>query len=214
VKTLAICLPELDFVRREYSRSLAKMMLRLGNVDAGARQVVTVHASGSVLPSLRQGIAFRAIQYGATHLLWIDSDHSFPEDTAHRLLAHERPWVGINATTRNRPIRATALKREGELLETTQHSKGLERAWRMGFGIVLIEARVFEAIEMPWFLNEYIGGEPGDDFRGEDIYFCEKAKAAGFHPMVDHDLTKDTTHVGSVGWSSAAIEGMPDGGGF
>jgi hypothetical protein len=79
----------------------------------------------------------------------------------------------------------------------------------MGFGIVLIEARVFEAMPKPWFLFEYVETDDGPTFRGEDIYFCEKAKAAGFHPLVDHDLTKETAHVSSfpLTWESAvAIE--------
>jgi hypothetical protein len=206
LKRLAICLPQTDTVRREYARSLASMMLRLGNVDAGVRNVFTLQASGSILPSLRQQLAEGALFNGATHLLWIDSDHSFPDDTAHRLLAHDRPWVGINATTRNPPMRFTAAKKYGQLLETTQHSKGLERVWRMGFGVALIEARVFEAMPKPWFLIEYIEHENGGVFRGEDSYFCEKAKAAGFHPMVDHDLTKETAHVGSVAWTTEVLE--------
>jgi hypothetical protein len=206
MKNLAICLPQTDMVRREYARSLANMMLLLGNIDCGVRNVFTLQATGSVLPDLRQQLAQGALNHGATHTLWIDSDHSFPNDTAHRLLAHGRPWVGINATTRNPPIRATALKREGELLHTGEHSKGLERVWRMGFGIVLIEARVFEKMEKPWFLIEYITKDGESVYRGEDVYFCEKAKAAGFHPMVDHDLTRETAHVGSVEWTSAALD--------
>jgi len=206
VKHLAICLPQTETVRAEYARSLANMMLRLGNVDCGVRQVDLIGGHGSVLPSVRHDIAERALEHGATHLLWIDSDHRFPNDTAHRLIARDRPWVGINATTRCAPVRSTALKNEGELLQTTRHSKGLERVWRMGFGIVLIEARVFEAIEKPWFLTEYIEKNGEKCFRGEDIYFTEKAKAAGFHPMVDHDLTKETAHIGSLAWDSAALE--------
>lgn len=205
MKHLGICLPQTDTVRREYSQSLASMMLRIGNVDAGVRQVRTHYATGSVLCSLRQMLAERAIEQGATHLLWIDADHTFPDDMAHRLLAHDRPWVGINATTRIQPIRATAQRKRGEPLETTQHSKGLEKVWRMGFGIAMIEARVFEAMPKPWFLIEYVETDDGPHFRGEDIYFCEKAKAAGFHPMVDQDLTKETAHIGSfpVSWESA-----------
>jgi hypothetical protein len=206
LKRLAICLPQTDTVRREYARSLANMMLHLGNRDAGVSQVFSVHGTSSILPSVRQELAERAISRGATHLLWIDADHSFPHDTAHRLLARQRPWVGINATTRNPPLRTTALKGEGVLLDTTKHSRGLEKVWRMGFGLVLIEARVFEAMRKPWFLIEYVEKDDGAVFRGEDVYFCEKAKAAGFHPMVDHDLTKETAHVGSVPWTTAALE--------
>ena len=206
MKHLAICLPQTETVRAEYARSLANMMLRLGNEETGVRRVDLIGGHGSTLPMVRQNIAERALEHGATHTLWIDSDHMFPNDTAHRLLAHGRPYVGINATTRCAPVRSTALKKHGELLATTKHSKGLERVWRMGFGVVLIEARVFQEMEKPWFLIEYITQGDESVFRGEDIYFCEKAKAAGFHPMVDHDLTKETAHIGSIAWDSAALE--------
>jgi len=207
VSRLAICLPQTENVRAEYALSLAGMMLRLGSVPCGMNDVATVAGSGSVLPSVRIGIARRAIEvYKSTHLLWIDADHSFPADTAHRLISHQRPWVGINATTRRLPLRFTAINKKGEVVTTGPHDKGIERVWRMGFGIVLIEARVFEAMEKPWFMNEYVETADDPTVRGEDIYFCEKARAAGFAPMVDHDLTKETTHIGAVGFSSAMLD--------
>lgn len=204
---LAICLPQTDNVRAEYALSLAGMMLRLGNIPCGMNDVLTVAGSGSVLPGVRQGIAERSIElFKATHLLWIDSDHHFPADTAHRLLSHERPWVGINATTRSIPLRETAVNSELELVSTGPNEKGLERVRRIGFGIVLIEAQVFRKIKKPWFLIEYVKAKDGRCFRGEDVYFCEKARRAGYHPFVDHDLTKETTHIGTVGFNSAMLD--------
>jgi hypothetical protein len=208
---LAVCLPQTETVRAEYALSLAAMMIRLGNEPCGVDQIATVAGNGSILPSIRQGIAERAIEeHKATHLLWIDADHSFPPDMAHRLIAHKRPWVGINATTRNSPIRSTAVSTKKQLVNTGPDSKGLEKVWRMGFGIVLIEARVFQDMKKPWFLVEYLEVDGVDVFRGEDIYFCEKARAAGFAPMVDHDLTKETTHIGKVGWHSGMLDEVSD----
>ena len=208
---LVVCLPQRDTVHCEYACSLARMMLYLGISNDGIDDVRMTRCGSSILPAVRQHLAERAIEEsGATHLLWIDSDHTFPYDTAHRLLAHKRPWVGINATTRVPPIRPTALKKKGEPLETTKHSKGLERVWRMGFGIVLIEARVFQAMEKPWFDLEYVNFDPEPAHVGEDIYFCEKAKHAGFQPMVDHDLTKETAHIGSVAFDTAYWEDQQD----
>ncbi len=209
-KRLAICLPQTETVRSDYARSLAEMVgmvTRLGE-SAGLSDAFLVSGSGSVIPAVRQHIARRAIEEkGATHLLWIDSDHSFPADTAHRLLAHGRPFVGINATTRSLPLRSTAAINETDLLETKKHSKGLQKVARIGFGIALIEARVFTAMPKPWFLIEYHEKDGAGFYRGEDVYFCEKAKQFGFTPMVDHDLTKETAHYGSVGWKSSMMDG-------
>jgi len=207
MNVLAVCLPQTETVRAEYTLSLAAMMARLGNQSCGIDHIATIAGSGSILPSVRQGIAERAIdEHRATHLLWIDADHTFPPDTAHRLISHKRPWVGINATTRQHPIRHTAINDKQEVVNTGAQSKGIERVWRMGFGIALIEARVFQSIEKPWFLLEYVEADGAHVFRGEDVYFCEKARAAGFAPMVDHDLTKETAHIGKVGWHSGMLE--------
>lgn len=204
---LSLCLPQTDTVQKEYTRSLALMTLRLGFQNDGIEDVRLLWASGSLLPSVRQHLAEKAIEEkNATHLLWIDADHKFPSDTAHRLMAHRRPFVGINATTRVPPIRATAIKKAGEPLKTTSESTGVERVWRMGFGIVLIEARVFRAMPKPWFANEWIEKDGELILQGEDVYFCEKAKSHGFHPMVDHDLTKETAHIGSVGFQTDLLE--------
>ena len=204
---LAICLPHLENVKAQYAFSLAAMVLRLSNVRSkGVEEVVTVTASSSILPAVRQELAERAIdKLEATHLLWIDSDHSFPNDTAHRLLEHGRPWVGINATTRTLPLRGTAIDAKLQPVSTGRHEKGLEKVYRMGFGVALIEARVFQAMPRPWFMTEYVAYGDGYVYRGEDIYFSEKAKAAGFAPMVDHDLTKETTHIGAVGFNSTML---------
>lgn len=204
---LVVCLPQRDLVNCEYACCLGRMMLYLGVSNRGIDHVQITRCGSSILPAVRQHLAEKAIEdFGATHLLWIDSDHTFPYDTAHRLLAHGRPWVGINATTRVPPVRPTALKKEGMPLQTTEHSTGLERVWRMGFGITLIEARVFKAMEKPWFNLEWVNLDPTAAHVGEDIYFCEKAKHAGFQPMVDHDLTKETAHIGSVAFTSADCE--------
>ena len=204
---LAVCLPQTETVRSEYARSLALMMLRIGFENDGIDDVRIVYAAGSIVHGVRQMIAEIAIEKKeATHLLWIDADHSFPSDTAHQLLAHKRPYVGINATTRVAPVRATAVKKPGEPLKTTRHSKGLERVWRVGFGIVLVEARVFKAMPKPWFASEWVEKDSKWTLIGEDVYFCEKAKSYGFCPMVDHDLTKETAHVGAVSFNTALLE--------
>jgi hypothetical protein len=157
-----------------------------------------------MLPHLRQQIAEEAIErHKATHTLWLDSDHSFPDLTAHRLLQHKRPIVGINASTRAAPILPTARKRLGEFCVTTPESTGLERVWTIGFGLILIESRVFLAMPKPWFMIEC---RPDLSWLGEDAYFCHKAKEAGFVPFVDHDLTKETFHFGQVGFHSRDVD--------
>ncbi len=47
----------------------------------------------------------------------------------------------------------------------------------------------------------------GDLVEGEDIYFCIKAKDAGFDTWVDHDLSKGIKHIGQYvyGWQNIEL---------
>ena len=197
--TLAICVPSGDQVQTGFATSLAQMVLHLGaQPPPTLSHIVWSWNRSTVLPQSRQKIVEMALAAGATHLLFIDSDMTFPADAAHRLLSHRRPVVGVNASTRRFPLKQLAEKRPGETLATHEDSEGLERAHRIGFGMILLEARVFHDIAekcgQPFFDFVYLHDE--HKFRGEDYFFCEKLHKAGYVPMIDHDLSKQIGHIG------------------
>ena len=45
----------------------------------------------------------------------------------------------------------------------------------------------------PWFANHDALG-----YCTEDVVFCDRAREAGFRVLVDHDLSRELTHTGSV----------------
>ncbi len=201
--TLALCLPQGDQVEADYCNGLAAMILNLtsGSQPHGIDEIAVVSRRGSLVMTVRNEIARQALDLGADYLLWIDDDHIFPPDTGRRLLDRELPYVGINATTRGYPIRYTAWSKPGHMLITDDNSKGVQPVWRMGFGLCLLRREVFEKVEEPWFATPYVRVEDTGEtyFQGEDIYFCDAAKEAGFTPHVDHELTRETEHIASVG---------------
>jgi hypothetical protein len=97
-----------------------------------------------------------------------------------------------------------AKNKAGEIMDST-HSKGLEQAGTCGLAACLIERRVFEAIPAPRFNFEYTP----KGWRGEDIWFCDRATEAGFQPMIDHDLSREIGHVGNHVYTGADIEAQP-----
>ena len=108
-KVLAICLPQRQYVPCNHMASMLALGIRLGQNPCGFSNVALVAKGSSMLPHLRQQIADEALDvHKATHLLWVDDDHSLPENTVERLLAHDKPVVGINASTRSHPIKPTA----------------------------------------------------------------------------------------------------------
>jgi GT2 family glycosyltransferase len=147
------------------------------------------------------------LKEGADYILWIDADMRFPKDTIERLIAHDKPIVGVNATTRSIPVRSTAKNLEIDFEKKENHWRavsskdktGLEQVTAIGCGVMMVKREVFEKTPRPWFWFEMI---PGEKLLGEDVYFCVKAHDAGFDTWVDHGMSNEIGHVGSYtyGW--------------
>ena len=160
---------------------------------------VEVHSvCGSLVAKSRNMNAEYALRGNFTHLLFVDSDQTFPATTANELFSHRLPIVAANIATKSHPPQQTACLRPKlgdpvRLARKLTQSVGIEKAWRVGCGVMLIETEVFRRIEPPYFFN---GWDPVEGLVGEDWYFLEKAEAAGIPLYVDHDLSARVTHVG------------------
>jgi len=153
---------------------------------------------GSILPRSRGNLVKRLLNEHFTHLLFIDTDQTFPRDTAHRLLSHRKDVIGCNIATKQVPASPTARKKsekwEGELVYTDSDSPKLEQVWRLGAGIMLIDVRVFQKIGPGCFEIRWI--EKIQDYQGEDWSMCEAMERAGFQIWVDHKLSDQIGHLG------------------
>jgi hypothetical protein len=84
---------------------------------------------------------------------------------------------------------AAWVERDGEVVNINGWIDGLvEEVVKIGFGCVMIHRSVFEAIERPWFMYDYSEASPGV-YPGPDMYFCNKARQAGFSIWCDYSLT-------------------------
>jgi hypothetical protein len=181
---------------------------------ANLKQEVEIGLSlvqGTYVHTARQDLAKAALKQAATWVLWLDSDMRFPKELLFDLLKRRNPLVGVNYVTRTVPSNFVAIKhvggpREdgtwdpGVRLQTTDESAGLEQVDAIGFGGLLMHTDVLYAMAenggYPFFVNGY-------DFHnnrniGEDVWFCLKAAEAGFPTFVDHDLSKQIKHIGSI----------------
>lgn len=176
-----------------------------------------VYWQESILPKARQGLLEKAFKLGASHILWIDADMVFPADTLERLLAHDLPVVGANCVRRQEPYTWTALDKDGN--EINSHGKsGIQRVDRLGFGVTMMRLDCFTKIRPPFFNFEWIFEDEASGrghYMGEDVYLFDKLRAVGIYPHIDHDLSREIKHVGSIavdynfteGWREA----LPDG---
>lgn len=215
-KRVAICMPSRGEMTIGTGFDLAVMCGYDSRFrDPGEQGIYTIN--GTLIFDQREKLAQEALKEGADYILWIDADMRFPKTTIERLIAHDKPIVGVNATTRSIPVRATAKNLEIDFENKVNHWRpvsskgktGLERVTAIGCGVMMVKREVFENTPPPWFWFEAI---PGDKLLGEDVYFCIKAHDAGFSTWVDHDLSNEIGHVGSYtfGWHDILLDEKPN----
>lgn len=166
---------------------------------------------GSILCALRQMLVETALMGKATHLLFIDTDQTFPKDTLNRLMEHKKPVVACNIATKTFPSSSTARKEgkdiRGVPVYTKEDSTGLEEVWMVGTGIMLIDLKIFKREKMrkaPWFTMEW--NEEVGHYMGEDWFFCNCLHEAGVPIFIDHDLSKEVGHMGKLEYTVDMVE--------
>lgn len=184
---VAVAVPCLDMVAADFAFSLAALMSRRA-YDPKLRKaadVALIHQSGSIIMDARNALVARAQEMNASHVLFLDSDMTFPPDTLDRLLAHHKPVVA-----------ATYVKRTGDhgmLGEPLMNEHfGLRPYRTIPLGCALINMNVFEKLPRPYF--RYVTTERGTI--SEDTWFCLQCEEAKVPIYVDPKLTAEVGHVG------------------
>lgn len=209
---VAICIPATPQSYNHFWLSVLTVLAALnrekvmGYYNSGAFVLQKV---GSILPQLRYQLVKEAIEKGATHVLFVDSDQTFPAQLVHCLARHHKPVVACNVATKVLPSKPTARNKStswwgGDVVYTCPDSKGIEQVWRIGCGVMLIDVEVFKTLPKPWFNLKYV--PENDDFMGEDWYFCELLEAAGVPIFIDHDASKRVGHIGPFTFEHAHVE--------
>jgi hypothetical protein len=148
-----------------------------------------IHADNGHIDDLRNNIIDKALEIGATNLIMMDVDQVYHPQTITKLLSHRLPVVGALVHRRYPPFDSLMLKtveiderrngyvsidewKDGELIEVDA----------TGGGCLMFNMDVFRKIPRPWFKASK---NPDGSILGEDIYFCQQLKAAGYKIYVD-----------------------------
>jgi len=181
---IVFCLPG-----NSYSRAFFDSWLKLSSYLIPKSYVVST-AGGSNVSKVRERCVrpfrpntvhpkvpfFGEIDY--SHIMWIDSDIVFEP---HHFMGLRYRNLDIVAGLYNAADGNFAC----EVVDTIPPSgtKPVEVLWA-GMGFMLIKKGVLESIKPPWFQTTMAGGK----FVTEDIYFCYKAREAGFKVYVDPEV--------------------------
>jgi hypothetical protein len=201
---VAICVPTAGLVSAWFAHSLAGL-IGYGNslaarADSETIELTMMMQETSVIHQNREKLVGSALEWKATHLMFLDDDMVFDARVLSVLLGRRQAYVACNYPKRMAPIAFTAIALGGKsAIVTRPDSTGLEEAEYTGFGVSLIEMQVFEKTPKPWFLPKYVPDL--DMYTTEDGPFCERIRAQGFKVYVDHDASKMVQHRGQFSFS-------------
>lgn len=133
-------------------------------------------------------VIIREMPMEAEWLWFMDDDHVFDPDILERLLTHDVDIVVPLVLHRVRPFPPVIYSgQEGgwECLgwDAIRGKRGLVPVEAHGKAGMLIKRHVFDTLADPWFEMGQINPEKGS----MDLWFCHKARQAGFHIYVDTD---------------------------
>lgn len=135
-----------------------------------------------------------------THILFVDADTIPDRNSLTKLLSHDKDIVSgltpilkynieekIWGTLDNCFTHQDKDENGKDRTHSVTRNTGLQKIWRCGTSCLLIKREVFEKLEKPYFKFEL--NEDGTiPTRSEDLYFCDKAREAGFEIYADTDV--------------------------
>lgn len=209
---IAICIPCHASAHAWFVQSLAQMISRTLAQGAGgaAPQLNTSVLLSSEVAKSRNQFVRNAMTMGADRLLWLDSDHIFPDWTLLRLLGIDLPVIGITQPTRTAKPLPTAFQADGSRVYSTPElvkDKAVERVAFIGLGICLMDMKIIPALAAQasregrssiFPLFDRTMTEDPDKSDGEDAFFCRRLQAADIPVHVDHLLSWETSHIAHI----------------
>lgn len=208
-RSVAILVPARDTVMTSFAYDLARAMsFHTATTDD---RVLLYTSHGTLIASQRMELARQALEEKADYLLWLDSDMRFPRETIGHLMLRDKPIVAANYATRRMPVKPVAMMdNNGEIgrVYTAPDSEGLQPVDYIGMGVMMVKREVFEKVEAPWFAIPY--STIGNHYIGEDVFFCRKAREAGYEVLVDHDLSHQVKHIGTFEYSHEGAWAMKE----
>lgn len=117
----------------------------------------------------------------ADYILFVDSDIVFRPNALRKLLECKKDIVGGIYFGKGFPHWPIAFYKEGEGYQPFRGElTGLMEFDAVGCGFLLVKTEVYRKIREPWFVFKPV--------KGEDLYFSEKARKAGYKIYLNCDV--------------------------
>lgn len=206
---ITLGIPNMGTMHTGFVMSLCNMLVSAHQYRFGkakSQRIYTMQVMGSMLGKLRQEVVTSALENGSDYIFFLDTDHEFPRNILHRFLAWDVPVVAANCVTKTMPCQPTARTAPcegyqwGKPVFSDPEKKGLEEVWRVGTGVMLLKTEVFRGID-PKHLFDSGWNDTADCYQGEDWTMITRVSEAGHKIYVDHDVSREVTHIGYFKYS-------------
>lgn len=193
--SVMILVPAMEMVNAEFSQHLAMAAAQL---VANGIKINCAFNIGSVITIARRNLTDIFMNSDFDYAWWVDSDMKFPIDAPIRLLNRGVPLVGCNYRRRRFPNPGFTgmMGQPGSFTElvTDDNSPAMQDVDVLPHGCVMVHRSVYEKMPQPHYIQDFDANLNLEI--GEDIYFCRKAREAGFQVWCDHELSKEIAHIG------------------
>jgi hypothetical protein len=155
---------------------------------------------GTLIANQRHELVLAAQEWLATHVLFIDSDIVFDSQHVVDLIDFAEPIVGAAYSKRVDPIIPTAwhkIDNWDTYVKLEQQTASHIKVEAMGLGFCLIDVKVFDQIDLPWFnLSFHQGPGVKPHYSGEDIWFFRQCLAKEIPIWLDVKTSLEIGHLG------------------
>lgn len=183
----------------DFGLSLAAMCAATA-YEAPFIDMVLNNTVGTGLAMNRIKLCKQAVERGCDYVLFLDDDMRIPMHTLIMLVKAQKAVVAANCARKELPPRSTAKGFDDMCVWTRSTSTGLEKVKSVGTGVMLINCQLFKNLPQPWFCED-----PVKEI-GEDVFFCNLARAHGYDIWIDHDVSKEVVHMGGFEYTHSLMD--------
>lgn len=182
------------------AETMSCLLANMNVLSAAGIPVGFLFQIGGYVDVNRNAIADTVLRDDTTHLMFLDADHTFPEDAILKLIKDDKDIVAGNYNTRLDPFSSkqgygpvTKMMVDGEIVSMLREDfpTGLFKCYAAATGFMMIKKEAFDKLKRPYFDARI---DPDGKHFTEDIDFCMKANDAGLEVWVD-----PTIEIGHLG---------------
>lgn len=170
---LLIAIPTHDYLHYEFMSSLIRLVEKLKDDHVDYEVAIQ---GGTLVYVGRDKLAYKAIDEGFTHVLWLDADMVFTEDILDDLLFAGKSFVSAIYHGRREPHLSCLFDQiYPEIVRYTTYPSNTFKIAGCGFGCVLIATDIMKAVRLKFGTCFFPTRE-----LGEDLAFCQRVTECGY----------------------------------